>query len=93
MEPAVEDGDQGVNGNSEGEYAGGGQVELVAHYKARMKSMLPFMRHSNKCDHAKWQLADWLQTHYGTGYSAGPAPSCTCGAAALVAIVKAEVGE
>lgn len=82
-----------MNGNAEGEYSGGLQAELVDHYKARMKSMLPFMQHRITCDYAKWHTAEFLQKTYGTGYSAGPMPLCTCGAAVLMAIVEAEVGD
>lgn len=82
-----------MNGNQKGEWIGGQQAELVYHYKQRMKSMLPYMRHLNTCAYAKWELADWLQKHYGTGYRAGPHPNCTCNAAVIIAIVKAEVGD
>jgi hypothetical protein len=67
--------------------------EVEQHYKARMRAMLPYMQHKHECAYSRWQVMEFLQKTYGVNYSAGPMPSCDCGAAALVAIAKAEVGD
>lgn len=66
--------------------------EIEQHYKARMRAMLPYMRHLHDCKYARWQIMELLQKSFGPSYSAGDPPACTCGAAALMAIVQAEVG-
>lgn len=63
------------------------------HYKQRLRDLLSFARHKNECDYAKWQVADYVQKQYGTGYSAGAMPACTCGLNALAAVIDAEVGK
>lgn len=66
-----------------------GQCE---HYKQRLRDLLPFGRHSELCAYTQWQVAEMLQKAYGENYSAGDAPPCNCGFAALSAIIWAEVG-
>lgn len=64
-----------MNGNSEGEWIGGQKAELVAHYKGRLRAMLPYVRHKAECQLGRLNM---------------PA-TCTCGASALFAIIHAEV--
>lgn len=68
-------------------------VADVEHYKQRLRDLLPYVQHTNECAYSKWRVAEFLQKSYGTAYSAGPMPACTCGCAAIVMIVQAEVGE
>lgn len=65
--------------------------ELVAHYKQRLRDLLPFATHKPDCIYVKWTIGQYFQKHYGTGYSLGPQPNCSCGAAALIAIIQVEV--
>lgn len=64
----------------------------VEHYRQRLRALLKYATHTQECAHTKWRVADYIQKQYGTGYSAGPEAACTCGCAALAAIVHAEVG-
>jgi hypothetical protein len=59
----------------------------IEHYKQRMRDMLEFVQHKGSCAYTAWAMRD----HFQPG-SCGPMPSCTCGASAIVFIVRAEVG-
>lgn len=67
------------------------QDELIAHYKQRLRALLTYAKHLNSCAYSQWQVQEFLQKAYGVNYSAGLRPPCDCGAAAVVAIVNAEV--
>lgn len=67
------------------------QDKLVVHYKARLRSLLPYAKHKDECAFIQWRIAEHLQKARGQNYSAGPMPACTCGFMALYYIILAEV--
>jgi hypothetical protein len=76
-----------VNGNNSGEYI---DNDYAVHYKNRIRTLLPYVRHKYGCEYANWLVNDHMDRLHGVS-TAGSVRACTCGLAALAAIVHAEV--
>lgn len=62
-----------------------GSEAVIYHYKQRIRALLPYICHKADCAYTQWQM------RYQHKLAKLTPASCTCGAAALVAIAQAEV--